>query len=101
MVTPYVPHVHSPRVQRASPRPEGRSGPVYSSDAGPGITRVRRGRRFEYRRPNGKLVRDAFTMRRLAGLAVPPAWTDVWINPNPRGHLPATGRDARRRKQFR
>ena len=40
-------------------------------------------------------------MRRLAGLAVPPAWTDVWINPNPRGHLQATGRDARRRKQFR
>ncbi len=40
-------------------------------------------------------------MRRLASLAVPPAWTDVWINPNPRGHLQATGRDARRRKQFR
>ena len=73
------------------------TGLVYSSDAGPGITRVRRGRGFAYRSPSGRLLRDPATLRRIARLAVPPAWTDVWISPNPRGHLQATGRDARRR----
>jgi DNA topoisomerase-1 len=77
------------------------TGLVYSSDAGPGITRVRRGRGFAYRSPSGRPLRDPATLRRIARLAVPPAWTDVWISPNPRGHLQATGRDARRRKQFR
>jgi DNA topoisomerase-1 len=76
-------------------------GLVYSSDQGPGIARARRGRGFEYRRPNGSVVRDVGTLRRIAALAIPPAWTDVWINPNPRGHIQATGRDARRRKQSR
>ncbi|TMC96504.1 MAG: DNA topoisomerase IB [Chloroflexi bacterium] len=76
-------------------------GLIYSIDAEPGIKRVRRGRGFQYRRPSGSSVRDAATLRRIAGVAVPPAWTDVWINPNPRGHIQATGRDARGRKQFR
>ncbi len=84
-----------------TPRLSPRSGLVYSADTGPGITRVRRGRGFEYRRPSGSAVRDASTMRRIASLAVPPAWTHVWINRNPRGHIQATGRDARGRKQFR
>jgi DNA topoisomerase-1 len=76
-------------------------GLVYSADAGPGITRVRRGRGFEYRRPSGSALRDAAALRRIRSLAVPPAWTDVWINPDPRGHIQATGRDARGRKQSR
>src|SRR2546427_5400622 len=75
------------------------SGLVYSSDAAPGITRARHGRGFESRRPNGSSVRDAATLGRIAALAIPPAWTSVWINPDPRGHVQATGRDARRRKQ--
>lgn len=82
-----------------APNEIGHSGLTYSSDAEPGITRARRGRGFEYRRPNGSLVRDVSTLRRIASLVIPPAWADVWINPNPRGHLQATGRDARRRKQ--
>ena len=73
---------------------------MYSSDAGPGITRVRRGRGFAYRRPSGAPLRDAAALRRIASLVVPPAWTHVWINPNPRGHIQATGRDARGRKQY-
>src|SRR5207245_7997346 len=77
------------------------SGLVYSSDAAPGITRARHGRGFEYRRPNGSSVRDAATLGRIAALAIPPAWTSVWINPDPRGHIQATGRDARGRKQSR
>src|SRR5438552_72554 len=78
----------------------GARGLMYSADAGPGISRVRRGRGFEYRRANGSAVRDAALLRRIARLAIPPAWTDVWINPKPRGHIQATGRDARRRKQY-
>src|SRR5207302_2636912 len=70
------------------------------SDAGPGITRVRRGRGFAYRRPSGAPLRDAAALRRIASLVVPPAWAHVWINPNPRGHIQATGRDARGRKQY-
>ena len=77
------------------------AGLRYSSDAYPGITRQRAGRGFSYRRPDGELVRDAKTLDRIRSLAIPPAWTDVWICPNPVGHLQATGRDARGRKQYR
>ena len=76
-------------------------GLVYSSDAQPGIARRRRGRGFEYRDPEGKKIRDAAVLDRIRALSVPPAWTDVWVCVSPRGHLQATGRDARRRKQFR
>jgi len=51
--------------------------------------------------PDGAPVRDAETLRRIRSLAIPPAWTDVWISPNPNGHLQATGRDAKGRKQYR
>jgi len=71
------------------------------SDQTPGLTRERNGNNFRYRDPSGKLVRDPETMRRIKSLVIPPAWTDVWICPNPNGHLQATGRDDRRRKQFR
>jgi len=69
------------------------------SDQTPGLTRERNGNNFRYRDPSGKLVRDPETMRRIKSLVIPPAWTDVWICPNPNGHLQATGRDDRRRKQ--
>jgi DNA topoisomerase-1 len=73
---------------------------VYSSDETPGIRRRRSGRGWSYYAPGG-LVRDAETLKRIRALAVPPAWTDVWISPEPRGHIQATGRDARGRKQYR
>ena len=76
-------------------------GLVYSSDAQPGLRRVRRGRGFVYRDAGHELVRDRLTLDRIKSLAIPPAWNDVWICASPRGHLQATGRDARGRKQFR
>jgi DNA topoisomerase-1 len=77
------------------------AGLRHTSDELPGIRRVRRGRGFVYRRPDGRPVRDAATLARIRGLAVPPAWTDVWISPLPNGHVQATGRDQRGRKQHR
>jgi DNA topoisomerase-1 len=74
---------------------------VYSSDAQPGIRRVRRGRGFGYRDADQRPVRDKPTLDRIKSLAIPPAWNDVWICASERGHLQATGRDARGRKQFR
>ena len=72
----------------------------HTSDADPGIRRVRAGRGFTYRDPDGRPV-DADTRAWIRGLAIPPAWTDVWISPDRDGHLQATGRDARGRKQYR
>jgi DNA topoisomerase I len=77
------------------------AGLVYVSDADPGITRRRAGKGFAYRAPDGSAVRDAATLARIRALAIPPAYTDVWICRSARGHLQATGRDARRRKQYR
>jgi DNA topoisomerase I len=71
------------------------------SDEAPGITRERGGKNFRYRNPAGKLVRDPETLRRIKSLVIPPAWTDVWICRDANGHLQATGRDDRGRKQFR
>ena len=73
----------------------------YSSDAEAGITRIARGDGFAYFRPNGNEIRRQSELARIASLAIPPAWTDVWICVNPRGHLQATGKDARGRKQYR
>jgi DNA topoisomerase-1 len=69
--------------------------------AEPGITRERHGKHFIYRDARGRVIRDRAEIERINKLAVPPAWTNVWISPDPRGHLQATGRDARRRKQYR
>lgn len=77
------------------------AGLVYVSDADPGIQRRRAGRGFAYRDASGKAVRDAATLARIRSLAIPPAYTEVWICTRERGHLQATGRDARRRKQYR
>jgi DNA topoisomerase IB len=69
--------------------------------SGPGITRRRRGRGFEYLDQNGNRVEDADVLARINQLAIPPAWNDVWVCPYPMGHIQATGLDARGRKQYR
>ena len=73
----------------------------YVSDSGPGIRRRRAGKGFSYVDVEGTTIRDAARLRRIKALAVPPAWTDVWICPIANGHIQATGRDARGRKQYR
>ncbi len=73
----------------------------YVKDANHGYARKGRGKSFKYVRPNGKALRDRATIERIRLLAIPPAWKDVWICPAPNGHLQATGRDARGRKQYR
>lgn len=76
------------------------AGLRYASDQGPGIRRKRAGKGFQYIGPDGKPVRDPDQLRRIKSLAIPPAWTDVWICPTPNGHLQATGHDAKGRKQY-
>jgi DNA topoisomerase I len=77
------------------------AGLRYVTDKIPGITRHRSGTGFRYVSPHGTTLRDAKEVQRIKSLAIPPAWTSVWICPNPLGHLQATGRDARGRKQHR
>ncbi|MDF3980484.1 DNA topoisomerase IB [Luteibacter sp. PPL201] len=77
------------------------AGLVYVCDTDKGITRCRRGRHFSYVGIDGRRITDEATLARIRSLAVPPAYTEVWICPQDRGHLQATGRDARRRKQYR
>jgi DNA topoisomerase I len=73
----------------------------YVDDSRPGLTRRRWRDRFIYLDPDGQRVRDSETLARIAALVIPPAYTDVWICTDPQGHLQATGRDARGRKQYR
>jgi DNA topoisomerase-1 len=73
----------------------------YLTDDRPGIRRIKRGDGFAYVDPTGKPLRDKMALIRIRRLAIPPAWTEVWISPHDNGHLQATGRDARRRKQYR
>lgn len=73
----------------------------YVSDDAPGIRRLRSGQGFRYRDAEGRPVRDRATLERIRALAIPPAYRDVWICPSATGHLQATGRDARGRKQYR
>lgn len=77
------------------------AGLRYVSDEMPGLQRRRAGKGFSYRDADGAAVRDAATLARIRALAIPPAYTDVWICALPNGHLQATGRDARGRKQYR
>jgi DNA topoisomerase-1 len=77
------------------------AGLQYVSDDRPGYTRKPRNGEFEYLDIQGKRIRDEQRLLRIKRLAIPPAWTDVWICPSPAGHIQATGRDARRRKQYR
>ncbi len=73
----------------------------YVDDSLPGVSRRKVRGGFHYFAPDGQRITAAEEIKRLNGLAVPPAYTDVWIRPDPRGHLQATGRDARGRKQYR
>ena len=93
----------------ASPVPEPAAVAVPAAVAGltrsdprdPGVTRVRRGDGFAYRDPSGADETDARTLERIRALAIPPAWKDVWISPDPLGHIQATGVDGRGRTQYR
>jgi hypothetical protein len=77
------------------------AGLHYVTDRSLGIRRMRCGHGFRYVTAEGRTLRDRDELARIRALAVPPAWTDVWISASPRGHIQAFGRDARRRKQYR
>jgi DNA topoisomerase-1 len=77
------------------------AGLRYVSDNSAGYRRKTNGEHFKYLDTHGKPIRDEERILRIKRLAIPPAWTDVWICPSPAGHIQATGRDARRRKQYR
>lgn len=77
------------------------AGLRYTTDQRPGIRRVRAGKGFRYVTPEGRVLRAREALTRIRGLVIPPAWTQVWICPDDLGHLQATGRDARGRKQYR
>ena len=77
------------------------AGLRYTTDSRPGIRRTRHGSTFRYHGPNGRRITSADELRRIRALVIPPAWQEVWICPDPLGHLQATGRDARGRKQYR
>ena len=86
----------------AAPHESARSaGLRYVRDDRPGIRRTMSSLGFRYSRADGRIIRNPAELTRIAKLAIPPAWTDVWICPDPRGHLQATGRDAKGRKQYR
>ncbi len=99
------------RTRRApAPQQAGASDPVdsaksaglrYVTDTGPGIHRRRVGKSFSYIGLDGRPIREPKELARIRSLGIPPAWKDVWICPNPLGHLQATGKDARGRKQYR
>ena len=76
------------------------AGLVYVATDGPGYTRLRRGKGFSYRAPDGTTVVDAQVKDRIVHLAIPPAWRNVWICPQANGHLLATGEDQKGRKQY-
>jgi DNA topoisomerase-1 len=84
-----------------APAVEVPKGLTYCSDQFPGLTRVRSGKGFSIRDADGRPVRDKAVLDRIRILAIPPAWTDVWICPRASGHIQATGRDVKGRKQYR
>ncbi len=98
------------RTRKREPGSDSVSDPVesaeaaglrYVSDSMPGIRRKKAGGGFTYVGPDGKVIKNPAELSRIRSLAIPPAYTDVWICPSPNGHIQATGRDARRRKQYR
>jgi DNA topoisomerase I len=95
-VTASAPDVVSDPVESAQA-----AGLRYVSDTMPGIRRKKAGKGFTYVSQDGKTIRDPKELSRIRSLAIPPAYTDVWICPSANGHIQATGRDARGRKQYR
>ncbi len=102
---------HPQQKSRRRPQPPARiadpvgsaraAGLRYVGDTKPGIRRKRAGKGFSYTAPDGSLIHNTETQRRIRALAIPPAWTDVWICPVANGHIQATGRDDKGRKQYR
>ena len=90
-----------PTTHAAAQQAASEAGLRYVSDLAPGLRREGVGESFDYRHADSRSVRDQATLERIRTLAIPPAWTDVWICPHARGHLQASGRDARGRKQYR
>jgi len=89
-------------VPMVDPRESARAaGLRYVSDATPGIRRERQADTFQYFDRLGRQITDEKELQRFRSLGIPPAWTDVWICPQSNGHLQATGRDAKGRKQYR
>ena len=93
-----VPSHHAPGMASSATRPPAG---LRFTDTRSGIARRRAGRGFTYRDADGRPVREPEVLARIRSLAIPPAWTDVWICPRPDGHIQATGRDLRGRKQYR
>jgi DNA topoisomerase I len=77
------------------------TGLHWANDHHPGITRKKHGKTFSFLSPSGRPIKDPATIKRIHSLVLPPAWTSVWISPDPHGHIQATGLDARGRKQYR
>ena len=93
---------NTPNENIVDPRDAAESaGLIYVSDEDPGIRRRKAGHGFTYVLPGGSKVEDKATLERIRALAIPPAYTDVWICPKANGHIQATGRDAKGRKQYR
>ncbi|HWQ38429.1 MAG TPA: DNA topoisomerase IB [Burkholderiales bacterium] len=90
----------SPRIEEHR-QAAAHAGLKYVTDGVPGIRRRRAGKGWIYFGPDGQRITDPQVRRRIASLAIPPAWTEVWICPDPEGHIQATARDARGRKQYR
>lgn len=91
-----------PRTSRSSSvASAATAGLRYVNDRLPGIRREKTARGFRYIGPDDKVIRSAAELARIRALVIPPAWTDVWICTHPRGHLQATGRDSKHRKQYR
>src|ERR1041385_4835341 len=106
----YVPALHRKKEQEKEPASQiaieseeaaDEAGLRYVSDDRPGSTRQSKGDDCEYFDTEGKPIRDETRLLRIKRLAIPPAWKQVWICPSPNGHIQATGRDARCRKQYR
>jgi len=93
--------LHDPVPNTDPPAAAKAAGLRYVHDDRPGIRREPAGDGFRYLDAKGEAVEDETTLKRIKSLAIPPAWTDVWICPQANGHLQATGRDARGRKQYR
>lgn len=95
------PRLELPDAKIEAQRHARANGLRYVSDTQPGIRRRRRGAHFTFIDTDGKTLKDPAEIARIRRLAIPPAYTDVWICPYERGHIQATGRDARGRKQYR
>ena len=99
--TPATPATPLPPATAEASSAAKAAGLRYVHDHQPGIARRKRGKHFHYVDADGDPVKHADTLARIKSLVIPPAWTDVWICPRATGHIQATGRDVKGRKQYR